>query len=118
MKLGQIIIICQNPLINRYMGKMKGSVNCRSHPEGAIAEAYIFDESLTFCSRYLTGCNTMFNRPIRHEETSGQLAMEDQYLSIIGRPISASATAQLDFTSWTQAQCCILFNYPKISPYT
>ena len=41
--------------------RCKGHVRTRSHPEGSIAESYLFDESLTFCSRYLHG-ETRFNR--------------------------------------------------------
>ena len=100
----------------RYMGKMKSMVNSRSHPEGAIAEGYVFDESLTFCSRYLTGCPSVFNRPTRHEENNGQ--MQGQYLTKIGRPMTASAAIQLGFTTWTQAQRCVLFNYPNIGTFT
>ena len=99
----------------RYMGKMKGSVNCRSHPEGSIAEAYVFDESLTFCSRYLRGCTTEFNRPTRHEDNNNRT--KDKYLIVLGRPLSASAITQLELTTWTQAQRCVLFNYPNISAF-
>ena len=38
--------------------KLKGSVRTRRHPEGSICEAYKFDESLTFCSNFLKGCET------------------------------------------------------------
>jgi hypothetical protein len=46
----------------RYMGKLKDNVRTRSHPEGSIAEGYLFDECLTFCSRYLEGCETRLYR--------------------------------------------------------
>ena len=45
--------------------KLKGFVRTKSHPEGSIAEGYVFDESLTYCSRYLQGCETRFNRKCR-----------------------------------------------------
>ena len=41
--------------------RCKGHVRTRSHPEGSITESYLFDESLTFCSRYLPG-EARFNR--------------------------------------------------------
>nr|XP_051210888.1 uncharacterized protein LOC127328322 [Lolium perenne] len=37
-------------------------------PEGSIAEAYIVDECLTFCSRYFDDVETRFNRPSRNPE--------------------------------------------------
>ena len=45
--------------------KLKGFVRTKSHPEGSIAEGYVFDESLTYCSHYLQGCETRFNRKCR-----------------------------------------------------
>lgn len=36
------------PIICRFLMRLKGYVRTRSHPEGSIAESYIFDESLTF----------------------------------------------------------------------
>ena len=41
--------------IERYLNKLK-SYNCnRSKPEGSIAEGYLADECLIFCSRFLNG---------------------------------------------------------------
>jgi len=39
--------------IERCLSKYKSMVTTRSHPEGAIVEGYQFNESMTFCSRYL-----------------------------------------------------------------
>lgn len=39
--------------IERYLGKLKSYVRNRSRPEGSIAEAYLADECVTFCSRFL-----------------------------------------------------------------
>ena len=47
---------------------MKGYVANRAHPEGSIAEAYIVKECLTFCSMYLGGIETVFNREERNED--------------------------------------------------
>ncbi|GJV02180.1 retrovirus-related pol polyprotein from transposon TNT 1-94 [Tanacetum coccineum] len=35
-------------------------------PEGSIAEGYVAEEALTFCSHYLKGVETRFNRPDRN----------------------------------------------------
>ncbi|CAA0839975.1 Unknown protein [Striga hermonthica] len=37
----------------RYLGELKTYVGNRSRPEGSIAEGYLAEECLTFCSRYL-----------------------------------------------------------------
>ena len=44
----------------------KSYVRNKAYPEGSIVEAYIVNESLTFCSQYLLGIETKFNRPNRN----------------------------------------------------
>ena len=39
--------------IERYLCKLKNYVRNRSKPEGSIAEGYLAEECLTFCSRFL-----------------------------------------------------------------
>ncbi|XP_028115907.1 uncharacterized protein LOC114313695 [Camellia sinensis] len=48
--------------ISKLLGTLKGYVANRAHPEGSIAEAYIVKECLIFCSTYLGGVETVFNR--------------------------------------------------------
>lgn len=40
--------------IERYLGKLKSYVRNRSKPEGSIAEGYLAEECVTFCSRFLS----------------------------------------------------------------
>jgi hypothetical protein len=103
-----------------FIGNMKNWVHNRSHPEGSIAESYLFDECLTFCSRYVDDCNTKFNRTPRHDDNLTSSANKNcsKYLTIFGRPLSACSTSELDYLSWTQAQKYVLFNYEHISSYT
>jgi len=42
--------------------KLKSYVRNKSRPEGSIAEGYLAEECLTFCSRYLHGIDTRFNQ--------------------------------------------------------
>ena len=53
------------------MHTLKGYVHNNAHPEGPMAEAYIADECLTFCSRYLHRAETRFNRLDRNEDEGG-----------------------------------------------
>ncbi|XP_020080553.1 uncharacterized protein LOC109704196 isoform X3 [Ananas comosus] len=39
--------------IERYLSTLKSFVRNRAHPEGSIAEAYLAQECMTFCSRYI-----------------------------------------------------------------
>ncbi|GKD26955.1 hypothetical protein Tco_1233169, partial [Tanacetum coccineum] len=46
----------------RYMKKLKNYVRNKAKPEGSIAEGYVAEEALTFCSRYLKDdVETRFN---------------------------------------------------------
>ncbi|KAK1407509.1 hypothetical protein QVD17_39125 [Tagetes erecta] len=53
----------------RYMKKLKAYVRNKARPEGSIAEGYVADEALTFCSMYLEGMQTRFNRPDRNADS-------------------------------------------------
>ena len=48
--------------LRRHLGTLKRYVRNKAWPEGSIAEAYTVNEALTFCSMYLTGIETRFNR--------------------------------------------------------
>ena len=50
------------------MKKLKNYVGNKARPEGSIAEGYIADEALTFCSMYFKDVETRFNRPERNAD--------------------------------------------------
>ncbi|GJT29683.1 hypothetical protein Tco_0909958 [Tanacetum coccineum] len=53
----------------RYMKKLKNYVRNKAKPEGSIAEGYVVEEALTFCSRYLKDdVETRFNRLGRNDD--------------------------------------------------
>ncbi|XP_052111602.1 uncharacterized protein LOC127742970 [Arachis duranensis] len=61
----------------RYMCTLKSYVRNRSHPEGSIAEAYLVEECLTFCSRYLhSGVQTKLNRQPKNNDEPNNSMME------------------------------------------
>jgi len=47
--------------IERRLYTLKCYVRNRARPEGSIAEAYVADECLTFCSKYMDDVETRFN---------------------------------------------------------
>ena len=55
--------------VERYLRTIKGYVRNKAHPEGSIAEAYIAEECLTFCSRFFD-VDTKLNHVDRHESTT------------------------------------------------
>lgn len=74
----------------------------RSRSEGSIAERYIADECLTFCSRYLNdGVQTKFNRLTRNFDA----------------PIGDGVMTSLDPVMWELAHRYVLFNYDITEPY-
>lgn len=90
----------------------------RSRPEGSIAEGYLADECLTFCSRYLDGIETRFSRPVRNDDEGD--TESEQRLSIFsmpGRALGKSERITLDNISWMQAHRYVLFNCAAISPF-
>jgi hypothetical protein len=52
--------------VERYLSTVKGYVRNKTHPEGSIAEGYILEECLAFCSRFLD-VDTKDNHVDRHE---------------------------------------------------
>ncbi|XP_075669816.1 uncharacterized protein LOC142639540 [Castanea sativa] len=62
--------------IERYLSRLKSYVHNKTYPEGSIAEGYIAEKCLTFCSRYFKSIEIAFNRPVRNvEESMGAVVM-------------------------------------------
>ncbi|XP_030951560.1 uncharacterized protein LOC115975061 [Quercus lobata] len=87
--------------IERYLSRLKSYVHNKTYPEGSIAEGYIAEECLTFCSRYFKSVETAFNRPVRNVEES----------------MGAVVSITLDSNSWIQAHRYVLFNCAEITPF-
>ena len=49
---GPVCYIWMYP-VERYLRTAKGYVRNKAYPEGSIAEGYILEECLTFCSKFL-----------------------------------------------------------------
>ena len=47
----------------KILATYKSYVRNKDHPKGLIVEAYIVNESLTFCSQYFFEIETKFNQP-------------------------------------------------------
>ena len=53
--------------VERYLHMVKGYVRNKAHPEGSIAEGYITEECMTFCSLFFKDMPT---RPEHHESAA------------------------------------------------
>ncbi|XP_077251807.1 uncharacterized protein LOC143891036 [Tasmannia lanceolata] len=104
--------------IERYLLTLKSYVRNRSRPKGSIAEGYLAEECLTFCSRYLEGVQSKLNRPVRNDEDA-HVEMEEGFsiFSLAGRPLGEVKSCPLDQTTIEQAHRYVLFNCPAVIPF-
>ncbi|XP_058746397.1 uncharacterized protein LOC131619303 [Vicia villosa] len=106
----------------RNLCKLKSYVRNRAHPEGSIAEAYLAEEALTFCSRYLhDNVDTRLNRKSRNYDNSDLCDVDlSDYFSCIGRSLCGKKNGKpffLDSTSKAQAHRYLLFNCDEINTF-
>ncbi|RYR28647.1 uncharacterized protein LOC107626859 isoform X1 [Arachis ipaensis] len=101
--------------IERELGHLKSFVRNKAHPEGSIAEGYLAEESLTFCSRYIDDMETRFNRPSR-------LCYDPPYemssvLPKLGTPHGGHSNFNLTKIEKLQAHRYVVFNREGVKPY-
>ncbi|XP_074377016.1 uncharacterized protein LOC141718533 [Apium graveolens] len=92
-------------LIERYLRVLKRYIRNKSKPKGSIAERYLADECLTFCSRFLNdGQTTSSNQyEIPGAETEGY--------SIGSRKNKEGKDIHLSHDTWITTHRYVLFNY-------
>ncbi|KAH7864015.1 hypothetical protein Vadar_024658 [Vaccinium darrowii] len=103
--------------IERLLGILKRFVTNKARPEGSIAEAYISKECTTFCSMYLDGIETVFNREERNDDGGDRapgLAAFTQNVRPFGliRRALDEPINQREMAHWF-----VLFNSPEVEPY-
>ncbi|CAL9234078.1 unnamed protein product, partial [Arabidopsis halleri] len=104
--------------VERILGRFKSFVRNRAQPEGSICQQYLAEECLTFCSMYLDGIETRFNRIGRVNDlpmSTHNLTPESQIPNVfpsLGRYIGGSQYATLSPTERQQAHRYILICCP------
>ena len=91
---------------------MKSHVSNKARPEGSIAEGYLLWETITFCSRYLEGVETLFNRPKRNED--GVPNMNNFLYNSGVREVGKKLSVRLDDKSLRQAHRYVLLHLEEI----
>ncbi|CAL5362586.1 unnamed protein product [Camellia sinensis] len=81
------------------------------HPEGSIAQGYLVEECMTFCSRYLHDVESKLHRPLRNCDVN------DNPEILMGRALGKGKGFVLDNTTWVQAHRYMLFNIAAVVPY-
>ncbi|CAA0829649.1 Unknown protein, partial [Striga hermonthica] len=98
-----------------FLCDLKQGVTNKAHPEGSIAEAYIAKESLTFCSMYLKGIETRFNRDDRNCDIT-----TDDSLSIFSekcRHFGATKLVELSEEEYNTLQWFVFQNCEEVQPF-
>lgn len=108
-------------LYTRYLGTLKSYVRNRSKPEGSIAEGYLAQECLTFCSMYLADyVESKFNQTCRTETVSQIAASAPFGLDIFssdGHPVGSGVAVTFDAETLKKAHQYVLFNCEAVRPY-
>ncbi|KAL6582793.1 hypothetical protein OROMI_004871 [Orobanche minor] len=103
------------PYWSKSLCELKQSVRNKAHPEGSVAEAYIARECLTFCSMYLQGIETRFNRDERNSDIG-----TDDTLWIFSqkcRHLGAAEYVQLSEDEFKDMQWFVFQNCEEIEPF-
>jgi septum formation topological specificity factor MinE len=104
--------------IKMILGKYKKYVRNRARPEGCIAEGYVANEYSNFCSMYLGGIETRWNREERNvdsgvEGTKQRLDVFSQRV----QPFGAALTVILDHNEFAKARWYVLSNCNDTASY-
>ncbi|CAN6551339.1 unnamed protein product [Malus baccata var. baccata] len=89
--------------IERYLQTLKRYVRNKGRPECSIAEAYLVDECLSFCSMYLKGVESRHTRRGRNEDGIGR--------GVYGEHV------ELDLNALDQCHRYILNNCDEVNPF-
>ncbi|BBH07141.1 hypothetical protein Prudu_018990 [Prunus dulcis] len=87
----------------RYMKVLKGYVQNRTRPEGCIAERYIAEESVEFCTQHLSDVSTV---GVPSSQKMG-----------VSKPLSGCTVSVVDQDLLNQAHLYVLENTEEVLPY-
>ncbi|XP_073153088.1 uncharacterized protein [Henckelia pumila] len=88
----------------RFMKILKGYVRNRNRPEGCIAECYVAEEAVEFCSDYMSNVHTI-GIPTRHRQLQ------------LTRPLSGAVVYSTSLDELHQAHRYVLENDVDVDPY-
>ncbi|KAG8364710.1 hypothetical protein BUALT_Bualt18G0026900 [Buddleja alternifolia] len=109
-------LFADDPRNVRKLGVFKRYVHNKARPEASIAELYIDNECLTFCSMYLHIVETRFNRVERNYDIGEQLGNMSVF-ACKGRPFGAPTYKELSDADWKAIHLFVLKNCEEIEEY-
>lgn len=91
----------------------------KAQPEGSIAEGYLAEEILTFCSRYLDNIETRINRPVRVDDQpdDAEYHEKDTMFPRVGKPVGGFSYFKLTPMEKLQAHRHVLVNCAAVDPF-
>ncbi|XP_071687844.1 uncharacterized protein [Rutidosis leptorrhynchoides] len=100
--------------IERYLGTLKSYMQNRSKPEGSIAEGYLAEECVSFCSLYLASdVETIHNKTSQNHDDGGDETVLPIFC-MFGRPIGATNVVKFGHDTLAIAHSHVLFNCSEI----
>ena len=102
-----------------YMHKLKVYVRNKARPEGSIAEGYIDNECLSFCSLYYNDIETLWNRRERNYDVPDTVDFHNK-ISVFQptfRRLSGPIHDILSETDWEKLSWYVLNNCVEVHPY-
>ena len=89
---------------------LKEYVKNTARPEGCIAESYLAEECMRFCSEFLKKTTNVEEKLDRNTDYENQSILE-------GRPISAATSVNLSETEKRIAHLAVIQNTSVVDPY-
>ncbi|XP_057746407.1 uncharacterized protein LOC130965663 [Arachis stenosperma] len=119
LKLGGLVHYRQMYPIEKYLGRLKQHVHNRAQAEGSIAEGYLFEEILTFCSRYFDNIETKINRPAQVDDQPVDITNNtgSTMFPEIGKVSGAVSHFVLTPMERDQAHRHVLVNCEAVAPF-
>ena len=99
-----------NLILFRYMKVLKDFVRNPARPEGCIAEAYLAEECVRFCSEFLKKTTSYEEKRERNTEFESSSILE-------GRPISAGTDCVLSEKDMNIVHLAVIHNMAIVEPY-
>ncbi|KAK9048019.1 hypothetical protein SSX86_033019 [Deinandra increscens subsp. villosa] len=105
--------------IERHLGHFKRCVRNKAKPEGSIAEAYVVEEAITFCSHYLRSVQSKLDKRYRTDDTtsSDDRTFALDVFRLNGRGIGKKEVRMLPSNLMQKALWFIFNNCQEAQPY-
>lgn len=104
--------------LTRYLGTLKSYLRNRSKPEGSIAQGYLAEECLTFCSLYLSDyVDSKFNRGNKNETMNENITSSLDVFMNTGHSDGAGTPTVFSAEILKKAHQYVLFNCEDVRPF-